>query len=94
MPMAFWVLGSMAIFVGYIWCCLRYFVAARKSLGRDPMPHFYEYFDTYFAELLPLMYRRQADSEVERLRWRMWTMFALFIAYVLLSRVIWAVVLG
>jgi hypothetical protein len=92
--MALWAAGSTAFFIWYARCSLRYFIAFRKSLGRDPEPSLAEVFDTYFAELWPAQFKRQADPEMESMRRRMWLAFALWIGHVILSYRVWAAVAG
>ena len=94
MQFALWTLGSLALFVWYGWCSLRYWVACRKSLDRDLVPGVSELLDSYFVEGLQRQFGRQADPILESLRRRMWLSIALLVGYVILSRAVWKALLG
>ena len=94
MEFALSVIGSMAFFAWYLWCSLRYYVALRRSLGRDFNPSLSELLDSYFVEGWHAQFSRQADPLLESMRRRVWLAMALCIGYVLLSHAFWGIVLG
>ena len=92
MALVLWALGFVPLFIWGGRCSWQYWVATRKSLGKDTVASPLEMLTTLPEENAAAYLHRQADPAMESLRRRVWLALALWCLYGVFGHAFWAIV--